>query len=256
MPGEIDQPIPDPASLARGRFTYFPVVPGRLEFAIEVRRAILRSTSASSSAGTARHAAAGVDAGGRPASGNLADLLPGRGGWRRRSDLRSGGAGRSLHRSHAHGGRGRRRNCICRSRGGAAPAPEGYVPRLVRHPAHRPRPLHRGLPRLPSAADRGDRSTRRRDRLEAAGSRSAGLRSDGDFAQPARSAARCDGRAAGAPERTDRTRRRGAIQPPPGIAGRNHRRVPRPAMALRTVPAPADRCQPDRPSPRPAGGLP
>jgi hypothetical protein len=43
MPGEIDLPIPDPASLTRGRFTYFPVVPGRLEFAIEVRRAILES---------------------------------------------------------------------------------------------------------------------------------------------------------------------------------------------------------------------
>ncbi len=36
------QPIPDAGSLRRGRFTYFPVVPGRLEFAIEVRRAILR----------------------------------------------------------------------------------------------------------------------------------------------------------------------------------------------------------------------
>src|SRR6202012_4755342 len=35
-------PIPDPGSLRRGRFTYFPVVPGRLEFALEVRRAILR----------------------------------------------------------------------------------------------------------------------------------------------------------------------------------------------------------------------
>ena len=34
--------IPDAASLCRGRFTYFPVVPERLEFAIEVRRAILR----------------------------------------------------------------------------------------------------------------------------------------------------------------------------------------------------------------------
>src|SRR5438552_3931722 len=42
MPGEIDQLLPDPGSLARGRFTYFPVVPGRLEFAIEVREAILR----------------------------------------------------------------------------------------------------------------------------------------------------------------------------------------------------------------------
>src|SRR4051794_27624826 len=43
MPGEIALPIPDPGSLTRGRFTYFPVVPGRLEFAIEVRAAILRA---------------------------------------------------------------------------------------------------------------------------------------------------------------------------------------------------------------------
>src|SRR4051794_7861296 len=37
-----DEPLPDFGSLKRGRFTYFPVVPGRLEFAIEVRQAILR----------------------------------------------------------------------------------------------------------------------------------------------------------------------------------------------------------------------
>jgi len=43
MPGEIEPPdLPDPGSLRRGRFTYLPVVPGRLEFAIEVRQAILR----------------------------------------------------------------------------------------------------------------------------------------------------------------------------------------------------------------------
>jgi len=46
MPGEIDLPLPDFASLKRGRFTYFPVVPGRLEFAIEVRQAILRDRPA------------------------------------------------------------------------------------------------------------------------------------------------------------------------------------------------------------------
>ncbi len=34
--------IPEAASLRRGRFTYFPVVPGRMEFALEARRAILR----------------------------------------------------------------------------------------------------------------------------------------------------------------------------------------------------------------------
>src|SRR5258708_40107621 len=32
----------DAASLKRGNFTYFPVVPGRLEFATEIRRRILR----------------------------------------------------------------------------------------------------------------------------------------------------------------------------------------------------------------------
>jgi hypothetical protein len=42
MPGEIDPRIPEAGSLQRGRFTYFPVVPGRLEFALEVRQAILR----------------------------------------------------------------------------------------------------------------------------------------------------------------------------------------------------------------------
>ena len=43
MPGEIDLPdLPDFGSLRRGRFTYLAVVPGRLEFAIEVRQAILR----------------------------------------------------------------------------------------------------------------------------------------------------------------------------------------------------------------------
>jgi hypothetical protein len=42
MPGQPESPDPDFGSLKRGRFTYFPVVPGRLEFAIEVRAAILR----------------------------------------------------------------------------------------------------------------------------------------------------------------------------------------------------------------------
>jgi len=35
-------PPGDPGSLRRGRFTYFPVAPGRLEFAMEVRKEILR----------------------------------------------------------------------------------------------------------------------------------------------------------------------------------------------------------------------
>jgi len=41
MPGSPEPELPDLTSLQRGRFTYFPVVPGRLEFAVEVRRKIL-----------------------------------------------------------------------------------------------------------------------------------------------------------------------------------------------------------------------
>src|SRR5665213_1885748 len=42
MPDPIGPSLPDFSSLERGRFSYLPVVPGRLEFAIEVRRRILR----------------------------------------------------------------------------------------------------------------------------------------------------------------------------------------------------------------------
>lgn len=41
MSGDIDRLVCEAGSLERGRFTYFPVVPGRLEFAAEVRHAIL-----------------------------------------------------------------------------------------------------------------------------------------------------------------------------------------------------------------------
>jgi hypothetical protein len=41
MPGATGPSLPDFSSLERGRFTYLPVVPGRMEFALEVRRRIL-----------------------------------------------------------------------------------------------------------------------------------------------------------------------------------------------------------------------
>jgi len=37
------KPLEDAGSLRRGNFTYFPVIPGKLEFSIELRRAILRA---------------------------------------------------------------------------------------------------------------------------------------------------------------------------------------------------------------------
>jgi hypothetical protein len=42
MPEEAGPVLADPGSLRRGNFVYVPVVPGRMEFAIEVRQAILR----------------------------------------------------------------------------------------------------------------------------------------------------------------------------------------------------------------------
>ena len=40
----VSKSLQDPGSLRRGRFHYLPVAPGRMEFAIEVRRAILESS--------------------------------------------------------------------------------------------------------------------------------------------------------------------------------------------------------------------
>jgi len=42
MPEKTGLPTSDAGSLRRGRFTYFPVVSGRMEFAVEVRQALLR----------------------------------------------------------------------------------------------------------------------------------------------------------------------------------------------------------------------
>ncbi len=41
-PSDFEKDVIDAGSLKRGRFHYFPVAPGRLEFALETRRAILR----------------------------------------------------------------------------------------------------------------------------------------------------------------------------------------------------------------------
>lgn len=42
MSHEADLPLPDPGALQRGNLRYFPVAPGRLEFAMAVRRTILQ----------------------------------------------------------------------------------------------------------------------------------------------------------------------------------------------------------------------
>lgn len=42
MSGKAEESLADFYSLRRGRFRYFPVAPGRMEFAMEVRKALLR----------------------------------------------------------------------------------------------------------------------------------------------------------------------------------------------------------------------
>ncbi len=71
MPGEIELPIPDVGQPARGRFTYFPVVPGRLEFAIEVRAPSAGRTARGGRGGTARHARARLPARRRAPAGDV-----------------------------------------------------------------------------------------------------------------------------------------------------------------------------------------
>ncbi len=117
MPGELDLPLPDPGSLKRGRFTYFPVVPGRLEFAIEVRAGHPARPARSGRARTARHAAAMPGcAPWRGCRRCRVIFYPDEGDRRRPGHLRSRRAGRPVHRGHPHGPRNRRRNRLRRSR--------------------------------------------------------------------------------------------------------------------------------------------
>ena len=131
MPGEIDLPIPDPGSLTRGRFTYFP---GRARAAwnspSKCAQAILRDRPAGHRAGTARHAAARLAARRRAPAGNVRHRLSGRERGRGSGRLRPDRAGRPVHRGHPHGPRDRRRDRLRRSRCRRAPAPQG---RLSRH---------------------------------------------------------------------------------------------------------------------------
>ena len=60
MSPEPDFELPDINDLTRGRFTYLPVAPGRLEFALEVRRRILETRPPVVAGGTTRLAGAGL----------------------------------------------------------------------------------------------------------------------------------------------------------------------------------------------------
>ena len=79
----------------------FPVVPGRLEFGIELRRAILRERPRHGRRGAARIARRCLPAGAGAVAGNVGDPVS-RSEGRRARHLCSRGAVRSVHRSGAH----------------------------------------------------------------------------------------------------------------------------------------------------------
>ncbi len=179
---QSENPFEDPASLRRGNFTYFPVIPGRLEFAIEVRRAILRE----------RPPIVAVELPGSledvylqtlaRLAGDDGDSLSGS-KRRRARHLCARGAVRSVHRSRAHRARNRRRGDFHRARFGRPAASSRYLSRSLFDPLHRPEQIHRRLSRLSAASQRGNRGARGGHGVEAARRRSAGAGVCGCLAQ-------------------------------------------------------------------------
>jgi hypothetical protein len=97
--------LPDFGSLVRGRIRYLPVAPGRLEFAIEVRKAILSERPQV----VAVELPATLEAAYLKAVARLPEItviVYPEDKVRARS-LRSGGTGGSLHGGRAHGARDR-----------------------------------------------------------------------------------------------------------------------------------------------------
>src|ERR1017187_7348120 len=269
MPGEIDLPIPDAGSLTRGRFTYFPVVPGRLEFALEVRAAILRDRPEV----VALELPVTLQAAWMRAVSRLPEIsvivYPDEDGGEDqavyvpiepsdpfteaiRTGLEVGAeivfadpdAGLRPHLKDAypdpyavrHIGSGRR----------PPSPPQGRLSGPVRGAPHRAGSVYRGVPRLSAGAFGRTLAPRRRDRLETAGRQPFRQSPGRDLAEPARrGAGRYAGAASAAPGAPGPRRRRTA-QPASRVAGRDSARIPRASVALRDVSRTDDRCQPDR----------
>ncbi len=150
MSGETVPSLPDDfGRLRRGPFTYFPVVPGRLEFAIgRARSHAARRAAAGGRGGTAGHARRGVPPGGAPAAADVGDLL-------RRSRTRK--IRRSTSRSSRRdpfteairtAPRNRRADRVHRSRCGRASASARRLSRYLRAAPHRARQVRGGVSRL------------------------------------------------------------------------------------------------------------
>ena len=160
MSGATGPSLPDfgevgnSASLERGRFTYLPVVPGRLEFAVEVRRRILAERP--------QVVAVELPATLEDAYLDAVKRLPqisvifyndtASAPARSRSPairLRSRRAGRSVCRSHSQRAGNRRASCLRRSRFHRTPAHRRHLPRHLRPHLDPIQPVRGSLSPLP-----------------------------------------------------------------------------------------------------------
>ena len=228
-----------PGSLERGRFTYFPVVPGRWSSPSRCARpfcATGRRWSRSNCPSTLRDAylRAVERAAARCRSSSTATNT--------RTD-------RAIYvpvepadpfTEAIRSGAGNRRGDRVRRSG--RPASARICPTLIPTPT---RCATFGLDKYveayrvyPQARSEEIARARRRHRLEAARLRSAGARAGGGFAEPARSGAGCHGAAAGAAHGAAAARGRAAAQSASRMSGRDHHRVSVPAGTLRTVSRP------------------
>ncbi len=225
MPEETGQSLPDFASLQRGRFTYFPVVPGRLEFAVEVREALLArrpqvvALELPVTLGDAylraveRLPEISVIFYGVENDEEEAIYIPVEPADPFAEAIRTGleiGA-EILFADPELGERPHLPDSY----------PDPYALRSISRSA-----VCGVLPRISSTAIRGDRQTCRRDRLEIARHRPAGARSGGAVAESAGSGAGCHG----SPQASAETRCRAATgsgaEPASGKSGGDHRGIP------------------------------
>ena len=256
MSGEIDLPLPDPGSLRRGRFTYFPVVPGRLEFAIEVRQAILRDRPQA----VALELPATLQAAWMRAVARLPEMslifYPDEDAEDDQAVYVPVEPADPFTEAIRTGDRNRRRNRLCRSRFRAA-RPTSRTP--IRTPTPSATSASNATWRL-TASTRS--RARRKSRAHAAGiawklqgtdpSSSVLVVVSLNLLDPLLDAME---EPQAQPLARLLARGRRAVQSAPRIAGRDLRRVSAAPVALRTVSAADDGRQPDRPPARPTRGL-
>ena len=190
-------------SLERGRFRYFPVVPGRLEFAVELRRLLVEGKGDRRNTADCRGRASWVSRKSLPPraraiAGNVGDLFHAeededeiaRSTFRSSRPIRSRRALRTAEEIGAE-------VMFLEPDSTERPHLPDTLSRYLRDPPHRSRTLHRGVPRVAADAHGGGRARTHRPWRGSCKARIRWRGCRGGRAESARSAAGCHGDPAG-----------------------------------------------------------